>query len=490
MKVLMLNPPFLPKFSRQSRSPAVTKGGTIYMPIFLSYCCVVLEKEGFEVKLVDAPAKGLALKNVLRIAKKFNPKLIVCDTSTPSIYNDAKVAEKLKEATGSFVILVGTHVSALPEETLKLSNKIDAVARREYDYTIRDLAHVLEQEKGLRSVLGISYRRGKKIIHNPDRPMIENLDELPFVTSVYKKHLNVKDYFYSSAGYPMVMIMTGRGCPFKCFFCNWPHVFFERHYRLRSPENVVAEFEYIVENFPEVKEVGIEDDTLTADIPRVRKICGLLIKNGINKKLKWYANIRVNLGLETMRLMKKAGCRLLIPGYESGVQEILDKTRKGITVERSLKFAKNAKKAGLLVHGCFIIGLPGETKETARRTIDFGKELDPDDAQFFPLIVYPKTEAYEWAKKNGYLVTEDYSKWSTSEGWHSCVVSRPGLTADEIIGLCNEAKIQFYLRPKYFLKTLKLMLTSWSETKRVFKASKIFFKYLFNALMNRRFRHR
>lgn len=479
----MLNPPFLPKFSRNSRSPAVTKGGTVYYPIWLSYATGVLDKEGFDVKLIDAPARGLNLEDVLKLAKEFNPKLIVCDTSTPSIYSDIKVAEKLKESIDSFITLVGTHPSALPEETLKISDKIDAIARKEYDYTLRDLAHTLGEGKDLKSIPGLSFREGKKIIHNPDRSYIENLDELPFVTSVYKKHLNIKDYFYSSANHPMVMIMTGRGCPFRCFFCNWPQVFLGRRYRLRNPENVVAEFEYILENLPEVREIGVEDDTLTADLNRARKICRLLIEKGIAKKIKWWANVRVNLDLKTMKLMKMAGCRLIIPGYESGVQEILDNSHKGITVEQSLEFAKNAKKAGLLVHGCFIIGLPGETRKTVKKTIEFAKKLDPNDAQFFPLIPYPATEAYDWAKKNNYLITENFLKWSTAEGWHDCVISRSGLSNKDILELCNKAKIEFYLRPRLIIKTFKLMVGSWDETKRTIKASKIFFKYLFKILV-------
>jgi len=479
----MLNPPFLSKFSRNSRSPAVTKGGTLYYPIWLSYATGVLERSEFDVKLLDAPAEGLNYKDVVKYVKEFSPDLIVVDTSTPSIMSDIKVADDLKNTIKTFVTLVGTHVSALSEETLKSAKSVDAVARGEYDYTIRDLAKTLDEGGELKSVLGLSYRKGKKIIHNPDRPSIENLDELPFVTSVYKKYLNIKDYFYSSANHPMVMIMTGRGCPFRCFFCNWPQVFHGRKYRLRSPENVVAEFEYILENLPEVREIGVEDDTLTADLGRARKICKLLIERGIAKKIKWWANVRVNLDLKTMKLMKKAGCRLIIPGYESGVQEILDKSHKGITVEQSLKFAKNAKKAGLLVHGCFIIGLPGETKETVKKTIEFAKELDPDDAQFFPLIPYPGTEAYEWANKNNYLVTEDFSKWSTPEGWHGCVISRPDLTNEEILELCNEAKVQFYLRPKFFFKTFRLMISSWDEAKRTIKASKTFFRYLFKVLI-------
>jgi len=433
--------------------------------------------------LIDAPARGLSLDDTIEIAKKFEPKMIVVDTSTPSIHEDIKVASKLKDATGAFVVLVGTHVSALPEETLNLNENIDAVTRHEYDYTLPNLARCIEQKRDLKNVKGIIFRSNDgKIIFNEDRPMIEDLDNLPFVSKIYKKHLNVKDYFFSSSGYPMVMIITGRGCPFKCFWCNWPQVFHGHKYRLRSAENVVEEFEHIVNNIPEVKEIGIEDDTLTADIERVRKICRMLVEKGIHKKIKWYANTRVNLDLETMKLMKQAGCRLIIPGYESGVQKLLDNAHKGITLEQSREYAKNARKAGLLVHGCFIIGLPEETRETAMKTIEFAKELDPDDVQFFPLIAYPGTEAYEWAQKNNYLTTNDFSKWNTKEGWHGSLISTPDLTKEEIIGLCNKARVEFYLRPKFILKTLKLMATSWGETKRVFKATPIFVSYLFRSL--------
>jgi len=474
----MLNPPFTLKYSRYSRSPATTKGGTIYYPIWLSYATGVLEKEGFNVKLLDAPARNHDLSFLIKFAKKFKPDLTVIGTSTPSIINDVKVGETIKNNIDTFILLVGTHPSALPEQTLKMSKKIDAIARKEYDHTVKDLTYALEEGKNLKSVLGISYRKGKKIIYNPDRPFIENLDELPFVSSVYKKHLKIRDYFFAAADYPMVMIFTGRGCPFRCFFCNWPQVFLGRRYRLRSPENVVAEFEYILKNLPEVKEIGIEDDTLTADLERARKICRLLIEKGIAKKIKWWANVRVNLDLKTMRLMKKAGCRLIIPGYESGVQEILNKTHKGITVEQSLKFAKNAKKAGLLVHGCFIIGLPGETKETVKKTVEFAKKLNPDTAQFFPLMVYPGTEAYEWAKKEGHLSTEDYSKWLTPEGLHDTVIRLPGLSNENLVELCDQARREFYFRKEYFFNIIKQIILHPEEGKRILKAAKTFLKYL------------
>jgi len=478
MKVLMLNPPFFKRFSRSSRSPASTKGGTIYYPIMLSYATGVLEKNGFEVKLVDAPAKGYIREDVITIAKEFSPEMIVIDTSTPSIANDVAVASEIKDATGSFVILVGTHPSALPEATLNIDKKIDAVAVGEYDYTILDLARALEAKSDLKSVKGICFRKNGKIISSPRREFIENLDELPFVSSVYKRHLNPKDYFFASAEYPMIMIMTGRGCPFRCFFCNYPQVFYGRKYRLRSPENVVSEFEYIVENFPEVKEIGIEDDTFSADLERVRRICRLLVERGLHKKIKWWANTRVNLDFETMKLMKEAGCRLVIPGYESGVQQILDNMHKGITVEQSAEFTRNAKKAGLLIHGCFMLGLPSETKKTIRQTIDFAKKLNPDTAQFFPLMVYPGTEAYEWAEKNKYLATTDFSKWVTENGLHNTVLKLPELPAEDIIKYCDQARREFYLRPAYIFYKIKQSIMHPSEAFRNVRSFKSLFRHL------------
>ncbi|MQY80899.1 MAG: B12-binding domain-containing radical SAM protein, partial [Dehalococcoidia bacterium] len=264
MNVLMLNPPFKGRFSRTSRSPAVTLGGTIYYPFWLAYATGVLEQSGFQVSLIDAPAQGLSVADVIEQVKNEPPQLIVVDTSTPSIYSDVKVAEQLKEKfPSSFVALVGTHPSALPEETLKLSERVDAVAVGEYDYTMRDLASCLEKKGDLRTVDGLVFRDGDEIVHNRPRALIENVDALPFVSEVYQRHLNIRDYYFAAANYPMVMIITGRGCPYKCFFCVYPQTFHSRKYRSRSAASVVDEFQWIVQNIPQVREIGIEDDTFT-----------------------------------------------------------------------------------------------------------------------------------------------------------------------------------------------------------------------------------
>lgn len=477
MKILVLNPPFIGRFSRAQRSPAVTKSGTLYYPVWLAYATGVLEKNGFEVKLIDASAQGLKSEDVFKIAKDFDPRLIVVGTSTPSIYNDVKITSELKrQLPNSFNTLVGTHVSALPDETLNLDKKIDAIARGEYDYTIRDLAIALNRKSDLNNVLGLSFRKEGTIVHNPERPKITQVDEIPFVSSIYKKHLNIKDYFFAASNYPEVQIFTARGCPFRCFFCVYPQIMHGHTYRPRSPQNVVDEFEFIANNLPEVKEIVIEDDTFTVDKERVAQICNLLIEKKI--KLKWNANVRADLDLATMKKMKQAGCHLIIVGFETAEQAILNNIRKGFKVEQIEEFFKNSKKAGLLVHAAFMAGNPGETEETLNKTLKLAKHLMPDTVQFFPLMVYPGTEAFKWAKEKGFLRMTNYADWLTGEGLHNCLIDLPNLKAEKLVSWCDKARRQYYLSPRYLFYKFKQIIRHPQELRRTFKAVHQFKKYI------------
>lgn len=478
LKVLTLNPPFHRRYSRSQRSPAVTKSGTIYYPIWLAYTTGVLEQNGFTVKLVDAPAAGYDLSTVLDLIGAFRPDLVVMDTSTPSIYNDLSVAEAIKSRyPNTFIAMVGPHVSALPEETLRLSTAVEAVARGEYDYTIRDLALALEMGARMESVLGLSYRQDDEIIHNPPRPYITDLDQLPFVSEVYKRHLRVEDYFYSIALYPEVTIVTGRGCPYRCFYCLWPQTLTGHTYRRRSVENVADEFEFIARELPQVKEVFIEDDTFTVHRKRAIALAKELIRRG--NRLSFTANSRADVDYETLYWLKQAGLRLLCVGFESGDQRVLDAMNKGIRIEQFHRFREDARRAGVLIHGCFMAGNPGETKETLRKTLELAKALDPDTAQFFPLMVYPGTEAYEWARRNGYLTTEDFREWLTLDGLHKTIINLPGLSAEELVRWCDQARREFYLRPRYIYSKLKQVVTNPHEARRILKAAWTFFRYLF-----------
>lgn len=477
MKILLLNPPYLKKFSRPQRSPAVTKSGTLYFPMWLSYAAGVLEKDGHEIDLIDAPADNYEFDHVVERCKKLDPGLIVLDTSTPSIYNDVSIAGKLKDLFPSaFIILVGTHVSALPHETMSIDERIDAVAHHEYDYTLRDLVQTLEKKGNLEEVLGISYRQNGKIVENKKRPLIENLDDIPFVSKIYKKFLNIENYFNPNSLYPMVTITSSRGCPFKCTFCVYPQTLMGRGYRLRSVENVVDEIEYIVNNFPQAKAIFFEDDTLTVNKKRCIDLSELLIKRGI--KISWTANARVGLDLETMKAMKKAGCRSFCVGFESGSQTILDNMKKSSKIDVMFEFMENAKKAGILIHGCFMAGLPGETKETMKQTLDLAKQLNPDTVQFYPVMVYPGTEAYDWYKSQGLLITDDFAKWITPAGLHNTVVKTKELSPADLVKFCDDARRGFYLRPRYLLYKVIQMIVHPAEIKRTIKSLKTFTGYL------------
>ena len=458
MKIFVMNPPFLPMFSRESRSPAVNKSGTLYFPMWLAYAVGYLEKHGHEVKFIDAPAQKIDADGVKQMVQEFHPGLIISGSSTPSIYSDCKLMAELKSSMPeAFTLMVGVHVSAVPEQTLLESPKgLDAVAVHEYDATVVDLADRIEAkgsaltDSELAHVQGIAFKNGKdEVVVTERRPYIEDLDELPFVSEVYKNHLvDIDPYFYGHSRHPLVVLVTGRGCPFHCTYCVIPQTLQGHRYRKRSVENIVAEFQYIIENFPEAQEIMIEDDTLTADPKRAQRLSQALL-DAKATKIPWAANSRAEVDYETMNLMHKANCRLFCVGFESGDQTILDNIKKNNTLEKARKFRKDADKAGIMVHGCFMFGNKGETHETLEKTLAFAKELNPDTAQFYPIMAYPGTEAYEDFKEQGFVVSEDYRQWIDEEGLHSSTVSNPELTYDELIEFCDHCRTDFYTRPKY-----------------------------------------
>lgn len=484
MKVFFINPPFKAeygKFSRESRSPSIGHSGVLYYPLWLIYAAALVEKEGYTVEFLDAPANRMNNEESLKyVEEKFDEtKLIVVDTSTPSIYNDVDFASKIKEKHPEvFVILVGTHPSTTPEETLNLNKQIDAVARKEYDNTIKELATAIKNGEDIKQVKGISYRQGDKIIHNEDAEYIENLDEIPFASKFIKEHLSVYNYSFPAATFPAIQIFTGRGCPARCNFCVYPQTMHGHKYRVRSEENVVEEMKYIAKNFPNVKEIVIEDDTFTIDKERVKKICELMIENKLNKRFKWLCNARANLDYETMRTMKKAGCRLIIPGIESFNQQILNNIKKGTTTKQIENYIKNAKKAHLLIHACYMVGNNGETKETMQNTLKAALKFNTDTAQFFPLIPYPGTEAYNWAKENGYI-NGKYDEYCKEDGTLNCVLNLPEISAQELVDFCDYARKKYYLRPRYILHRIYIGILHPSDLKRSLKAFGTIKKYLF-----------
>jgi anaerobic magnesium-protoporphyrin IX monomethyl ester cyclase len=478
VRISFVNPPFFPKYSREQRSPAVTKSGTFYYPMWLSYATGYAERKGHKVRLWDAPAAGWTTEDLVADLSAFQPGLVVISTSTPSIYNDVRVAASVKDALpDAFVVLVGVHVSAMPEETLALDLAVDAVVIGEYELTIVGIAECLDNGRDLETVTGLVYRGlNRQVVTNLPRHSPVNLDEIPWVSRTYRKFLNYRDYFYSGNLYPLVVFVTSRGCPHKCSFCVYPQTFTGHHLRCRSVGDVVDEMEYVIQEFSPLGEIMFEDDTLNINKERTLELCEEILRRGL--KVRWSCNARVQLDLETMRLMKRSGCRSLLVGFESGSQEVLKGMRKGNKLERYERFMQDTRKTGLLVNGAFLVGCPGETKKTMYETLEMAKKLNPDVAQFFPVMVYPGTELFDEYKRQGYIVSGNFRDWLNEDGLHNCVVDLPEVSAKDMVKFCDFARRQFYLRPSYVLSKAVQGVRDPREGVRTAKAARAFFKHL------------
>ncbi len=267
--------------------------------------------------------------------------------------------------------------------------------------------------------------------------------------------------------YPYVSMYTGRGCPARCTFCLWPQVTQGHRYRVRSPENVYEEVAAMKSKFPKMKELFFDDDTFTADPARARKIAQLLKPLGIT----WSTNSRANVDYETLKIMKDGGLRLFVVGYESGNAQILKNIKKGVGIDRARRFTKDCHELGILIHGTFILGLPGENKETIEESIRFAREMDCETIQVSLASPYPGTELFDYVTKNGFLAVDPLLDES---GYQKCTITYPGLSNDEIYGAVERFYRSFYFRPRYIFKSVKKMLGSMEETKRMLNEGKQF----------------
>ena len=443
----------------------------------------------------DAIAEDWSKEKTLEFAKNYD--LIVMETSVPSVKNDFEFARQLT-SQGKIVIMVGNRLEYYFEKYIER----EFIIYGEWEIPTTNFINQLHKNGGpqnldLESIKGLIYRtdfyggtpnmeyEGKKIRKNEKEKYIENLDEIPWVSKVYKKYLPIEKYFYASLQHPMMTILTARGCPYNCSLCQIP---FKNSYRMRSVDDVLNELEWIEKNAPEVKEIMIEDDTFDVLPSRTKEFCEKKIERGI--KLKFSANLRVNTTYENMILMKKAGLRLACVGFESPSQNILNNIHKGTTKDLQINFMKNAKKAKLLVNGCFILGLPGDTKETMEKTIEFAKQLAPDTAQFYPLMVYPGTEDYERAKRENKLVTENYEEWITKEGYHTTTIKTKDLTREELLEMCDKARASFYFRPSYIAYKLWQSIKNPAEMKRNVKAASTLVSYFIYKIFHKPYKEK
>jgi radical SAM superfamily enzyme YgiQ (UPF0313 family) len=407
------------------------------------------------------------------LVREFQPEMVVIQATTPSIYSDLSYVRMCKEALHGQVltVVVGAHVTAEPEDTLRQSaGFLDVVARGEYDYTLRDLAGGLDPQE----IAGVSYVEHGAVVHSPARPLIEDLSALPFPAW---RHIDPYDYRDAGKLYPFITLISGRGCEGRCTFCLFPQVMYGQHYRALSPERVIDEIECDLKLFPFLQEIMFEDDTLTLEqhLPRLRSICEGLLQRGI--RISWSANARASLrDLPTLKLMKCAGCRMLCVGFEFGNQQILNNVRKGTKLEHMREFAELARRAGIRVHGCFMVGGPEETRETARQTIEFAKSLPIDTVQFSGVCAYPGTVYYGWAKQNGYLVPEDWPQWVDGNLEQRAIIDFPQLSVDEINHLVDQGLKEFYVRPRQMLRMLG-NIRSWADVKAKLHGLRSFWDY-------------
>lgn len=464
MKVLFLNLPYKFDISRASRWPEKTKSGTLYYPYWLCYAAGVCMQQGYDVQLVDCITRKLTQAQTAELAAAEAPDYIMCELTTPTCTYDYETIRMIRKAVpGCRIIVGGTHATALSEQVLEACPEIDVVARLEYDYTIGE---IIEAGDDLSGVRGIAYRGEDGVVVTPDRAWLDDMDALPFVSKVYEKFLDVNDYDYALAQSPMIQISSARGCPYKCNFCSYPSTMGGRHMRKRSVGNFVDELEYIAKKMPYIKEIFIEDDTFTVDKARVAEICDEITRRGLS--LVWSCNSRADLPYDVMTKMKAAGCRCLVVGYESGSQKVLDETQKGIKLEQSVAFAQSAKKLGLKVFGCFMIGLKGDTLETIEETFRFAKKVYPDMCFFQQAVPFPGTAFYQWVKESGYLRTEDYSEWLNEDGYLNCLVDYPYADHTEIEKLRDKLMSRYYFSFTYVFKTFLKNLSA-SELKRVLR---------------------
>ncbi len=463
LKTLFLNPPSFENFDggAGSRWPATREIESYWYPVWLAYPAGMLEG----ARLLDAPPHHVSGEETINIAKEY--EFLVLFTSTPGFPGDMLLVRAIKSANPNIKIaFVGPHVSVLPEKSLRDCPEIDFVCRKEFDYAVVDYA------KGtpLTEIAGVSYLKDGKVVHNPDAPQIQDLDALPHVTDVYKRDLDVTKYNVPFLLNPFVSLYTTRGCPAQCTFCLWPQTLSGHPWRKRSSDDVAQEMAKAKAMWPEVKEFFFDDDTFNIQKARTIELCAKLKPLGLT----WSCTSRVTTDYETLKAMKEAGCRLLIVGYESGDQQILKNIKKGATIERARQFTKDCHKLGLVIHGDFIMGLPGETHETINNTIAFAKELDVETIQVSVAHAYPGTELYDHAVKNGFIVGDNKM---VDEGGHQLAhIQYPGLPADDILSAVHRFYDEYYFRPRAVFRILRKAVFDGHERKRLYKEARTFLK--------------
>jgi hopanoid biosynthesis associated radical SAM protein HpnJ len=465
-KTLFLNPPSYNGFDggAGSRYQCTREVRSFWYPTWLAQPAALVTGS----RLIDAPARNLSLQDLLPLANDY--ELLILYTSTPSFPNDVKVAESFKSANPGLLIgFCGAHVAINPDHSVLASDAIDFVARYEFDFTIKEVA----EGRPLSEIDGLTYKKDGQPVHNRERAVLHDMDQLPWVTRVYKDNLVPEDYFNGYMLHPYMSFYTGRGCKSHCTFCLWPQTIGGHNYRTRSVANIAAEVKWARDNFPQVREFFFDDDTLTDNIPQVEALAREIGKLGIT----WSCNAKANVPYETLKIMKDNGLRLLLVGYESGNQQILNNIKKGIRTDIARQFTRDCHKLGIVIHGTFIVGLPGETRETIEESIKYAQELNPQTIQVSLPAAYPGTFLYKQAMENGWLLQDE--TLVGQDGVQHSVLNYPHLSSEEIFKAVDDFYKRFYFRPIKMAVLFFEMCKDRNVMKRRLREGVEFFKFLF-----------
>jgi anaerobic magnesium-protoporphyrin IX monomethyl ester cyclase len=425
-------------------NPPAPSGSTGHLPfalLGLGYLAAVLEKNQYEVDVIDCQVLQLSYEDFRSELGKRRPNIVGL-TSTTLTYNSAlKLAKIAKEVLPDCLTFIGgPHVTFWDDKALEECPDLDVVVRKEGEYTLLELVQRAEAGKSFHDVLGITYRKDGKIIRNPDRPYIEDLDSLPFPARHLWPMERLRKYE------DVLYLAASRGCVFWCEFCATVRMH-GRKFRMRSPKNIVDELEFLHKTYG-VTNFTFCDDAFTVEPARIEELCRLIVER--NLKIKWNCGTRVDmLTKELLFKMREAGCVSVWSGVESGSQKVLDAMHKGITTEQTERVFSWIRELGLKPVPNVILGFPGETKESAWETIKFVEKISPDEVGFYNIATpFPGTPLYDQVKKNGWLRVTDFDKYDTV----TPIFETPWLSMEELKEIREQAFHHFYLRPTYVLR--------------------------------------
>ncbi|MFW6117462.1 MAG: B12-binding domain-containing radical SAM protein [Thermoproteota archaeon] len=430
-------------------NPPSPPGAETHLPfavLGLGYLAAVLEESDYEVDVIDCQVLDLSFEDFRREISKRCPDVVGVTSQTLTYKSALRVIEISKEACPDcLTVLGGCHVTFWDEEALKECPFLDVVVRKEGENTFLELVQRLEGGKSLRGVWGTTCRKDGEIVKNPDRPYIEDLDSLPFPA----RHLWPMERLQEQED--VLYLMTSRGCTYWCEFCTTVRMH-GRKYRTRSTENVVDELEYLNDTY------GADlftfcDDVFTVDQTRTEDLCEEILDRDLN--IEWNCGTRVDmLSKELLQKMKEAGCISVWFGVESGSQKVLDAMKKGISTQQTELVLGWVRELGMKPVPNVVLGFPGETKETAWKTIKFVEKINPDDVGFYNIATpFPGTPLYKKVKEKGWLKVTDFDKYDTT----TPIFETPWLSMEELRKLREQAFHHFYLRPEYFLDKRRIL---------------------------------